>query len=328
MAASAIDHADDGTVVRPTGTEGWIDWVSASSIRNSMLGDPLLDWLDLYGHSRGWVPDEEIPGYDPRTDFTRFVTDQGKRFEAAVFDVLRAEGLEIVVAAKPGDDSRDPELAAATFELMSAGTPAIWQGVLRDPENLMYGIADLLVRSDVLRGLFPDAITPEDAAVPAPELSGPGHYRVIEVKFTTLHLSAKGLLGNDGSQPFYKGQIAVMNRALGRLQGYLPEQAYLLGRGWEQTVKGETHRGRSCLDRLAAVEHSGELPKGLPILDAVQRAADWVREVRGSGEEWELLPSQVVLSCIRTWATTEMGPGTRPSARSSTSWRTSPRFGK
>jgi len=290
MAASAIDHAHDGTLVQPSGTGDWTDWVSASSIRNSMLGDPLLDWLDLYGGSRGWVPDEDVPGYDQRTDFTRFVIDQGKRFERAVLQVLRDAGLAIAVVAGPGDDGRDPDHATATFELMSAGVPAIWQGVLRDPENLMYGIAHLLVRSDALLGLFPDAITAEEAEVPAPDLSGQGHYRVIEVKFTTLHLNSKGLLGNDGSQQFYKGQLAVLNCALGRLQGYLPEQTYLLGRGWEQTVKGETHRGRSCLDRLAPVEQWGDLTKGVATLDRVRSAADWIREVRASGKEWDLLP--------------------------------------
>lgn len=290
VAASAIDHSDDGTVVRPTRAEEWTAWVSASSIRNSMLGDPLLDWLDLYGHPQGWVPDEELPGYDPRADFTRFVSDQGKRFEGAVLDVLRSAGLEIVEVAKPGDDSRDPDLASATFDLISSGVVAIWQGVLRDPENLMYGIADLLVRSDVLHELFPDALTPEDAGMQARDVNGRGHYRVVEVKFTTLHLNAKGLLGNDGSQQFYKAQLHVLNRALGRLQGYTPEHAYLLGRGWEQKIKGEILRGRSCLDRLAAVNQSGELPKGLSISDAVRRSADWVRAVRRFGGEWILLP--------------------------------------
>lgn len=32
----------------------------------------------------GFKPDDELPDYDPRTDFTRFILGQGERFEAAV----------------------------------------------------------------------------------------------------------------------------------------------------------------------------------------------------------------------------------------------------
>src|SRR4029078_781933 len=60
------------------------EWVSASKTRNYLNGEPLLDWLHLLGPHRGFVPDHELPGYDPRTDFTQFIFGKGHEFEAAV----------------------------------------------------------------------------------------------------------------------------------------------------------------------------------------------------------------------------------------------------
>jgi len=45
---------------------------------------------------------------------------------------------------------------------------------------------ELLVRSDVLTGLFPDALTKEDALQSGPDLGNKRwHYRVVDIKFTT-----------------------------------------------------------------------------------------------------------------------------------------------
>jgi hypothetical protein len=171
----------------------------------------------------------------------------------------------------------------------------IHQGVLRDAEHRSYGVPDLLIRSDVLRELFPEAISAEEASIPAPDVTGAEwHYRVVDIKFRTLRLSAKGELGNDGSAPSYKVQLFVYNRALGRLQGLEASTSYLLGRGWEQTQKGETSRGSSCMERLAPVPQSGAVANKRPIFELAAEATDWIRRVRKEGDRWAVLPQPSV----------------------------------
>jgi hypothetical protein len=285
--------------VDPGGDEGgapsldgdWGDWVSATAVRNWLLEDPLIDWLDLYGPLRGYAPDQELGGYDPRMDFTKFVLDQGRRFEAAVLPVLASHGLEVVAVRGPDESSRDPLLAHRTVELLKEGVPAVWQGVLHDTESRTYGVPDLLVRSDVVNRIWPETIDDSEAFIPAPGLSATTHhYVVIDVKFTTLHLTAAGDLGNAGSHPLYKVQLAMMNRALSRIQGYDPPSAFIIGRGWEQKVKGVTTRARSCMDRLGRIDLSKDLPRRGPMLTAADEAAQWIREVRSQGASWEVLP--------------------------------------
>ncbi len=60
------------------------EWVSAAATRNFRARNPLVDWLNLYGTHHGFKQDDELPGYDPRTDFTNFILSQSVAFEAAV----------------------------------------------------------------------------------------------------------------------------------------------------------------------------------------------------------------------------------------------------
>ena len=178
---------------------------------------------------------------------------------------------------------------------MERGTPVIYQGVLWDAENRNYGSPDFLVRSDALRELFPEDISASDAVAPAPDLGADGwHYRVVDTKFTTLHFNSTGAGLTDASYPAYKAQLYIYNRMLGRLQGYLPAQSYLLGRGWqyERRIEGKrvVHRGDNALERLAPIEQDGKAGGGVSIAAAVEDALRWVRRVRSEGASWQLLP--------------------------------------
>ncbi len=263
----------------------WSDWVSATALRNHVLSDPLLDWLDLYGSSRGFTPDTRAPGYDPRTDFSTFVLGQGRRFEEGIVAHLKTFATVIHVP-RSEDGVRDVERVSDTHQAMVEGSHVIHGGVLWDPDHRAYGSPDLLIRSDVLLDLFPGVLTEADAAITAPDLGAPWHYRVVDVKFTTLHLAANGDLANEGSAPVYKAQLFVYNRALGILQGYEPPLSYLLGRSWEQ--RGA--RGTGAVERLAPVPQNGAVANRVPIADVVEAAADWIRRLRSHGGNWELLP--------------------------------------
>ena len=290
MGMEALTRTDSGTEVLPTSQDDWRYWVSATRTRNYVLGDPILDWLDLYGDAQGFNRDTALPDYDHRTDFTEFTFEQGHRFEHAVVGHLRTLRDVPTISSGP-QEVQDLAKAEETFAAMREGVPLIHQGVLRDPEHRTYGAPDLLARSDVLRELFPDALSAEEARSPAPDLGGADwHYRIVDIKFRMLGLSAGGELDNSSSAAAYKLQLFAYNRALGRLQGFEPTMSYLLGRGWTQRKE----RGSSCMERLAPVPQAGTLARGRPISEAAAEAAEWVRRVRTEGADWRVLPSPSV----------------------------------
>ena len=235
MGINALTHRDDGTkAALPVSSDDWKHWVSAGRTRNWMLDDPLIDWLQLYGKSRDYIPKQELADYNKALDFVEFIFGKGNEFEAGILRLLQ-EQYEVATIAGDYREISRLDKAEGTFEAMKRGTPIIYQAVLRDAHNMTYGSPDFLVRSDVLRRLFPQSIGDLEASAPAPDLEADGwHYIVVDTKFTTLHLNAAGTeLANDGSVPAYKAQLYIYNRMLGRLQGFEPPQAYVLGRGWQ-----------------------------------------------------------------------------------------------
>ena len=307
MGRDALTHADDGSPAIANGALAWSEWVSASATRNFAIDDPILDWLDLYGEALGFVRDDRRPGYDERTDFTAFVLRQGGRFEAAVVALLR-ERLGIVRIAVQGSDTRRLDFAEETFAAMQRGVPAIHQGVLWDAEHRTYGAPDLLVRSDVLYDLFPGTLTSEEARRAAPALGGPWHYRVVDIKVTTLEFDRHWHLANSGSSPAYKAQLYIYNRALGRLQGWTPPVSYLLGRSWKKGSGDNILRGEGCFDRLAPIQQAGTVAKGVPLQTLVRQATNWVRRVRQEGECWTVEPAPSVPELYPDMGNTADGP--------------------
>ena len=288
----AIARRDDGTLVDPRAPEEWDAWVSAGRTRNFCEDDPLLDWLDRYGKEHGFLPDDELLGYDPRTDLLPFLFEQGHLFEEGVMRLLRSRlGEDAVMSLSHGrDDVRSLASAEATFEAMRAGARVVAQAALRNPENRTYGVADLLVRSDVLERLVPGTLGPAEVRINAPALGEhPWHYRVVDIKFHTFELLAGGGAGRGDLA--YMAQTWVYNEALGRIQGYRPPASYLLGRCWTQ---GEKLRGTGCLERLARVDHDRELSDGRTLEEVVRDALAWIRRVRRDGAGWRVLPEPSV----------------------------------
>ena len=285
MGIEALTITSDGRTVTPSTEEEWRDWVSASSSWNYMMKDPLLDWLSLYGEANGFQRDDALVSYDPRTDFTAFIMEKGRRFEEAVVEYL--SGLASITAISDGPaEVRDLSKAEETFAAMQNGAPVIYQGVLRDAESRTYGAPDLLIRSDELHRLFPGALNEEEAAASSPGLGfWPWHYRVVDIKFTTVNLLAGGEVANGGSKLAYKAQLFIYNRALGRLQGHTPSHSYLLGRGWEQRKE----RGDSFMERLGPVAQHGGTRSG-STEEMTREACEWLRRVRSEGSGWKVLP--------------------------------------
>ncbi len=293
MGLQALTHRDDGTLMKPTSEADWDQWIAATDIRNYLIRDPLLDWLDRFGEQAGFLRDTALPTYDKRTNLTLFIFGQSAAFQDAVVNHLGSLISVERMDARP-DQTRQLATAEATFEAMQRGAPIVHRGVIWNAESQTYGIPDLLVRSDMFDKLFPGVMTEGEASIPGGDLeSASWHYVVVDIKFQRLSLNAKGGLLNSGSARAGKGQVFLYNQALGRLQGYLPSHSFLLGRGWQQRIRGSPLKGHNCMERLASVANSESLPEG-QLEDRVKNAIDWLRRLRGQGSNWQVLPKPSV----------------------------------
>ena len=184
--------------------------------------------------------------------------------------------------------ARDLDKAVETVEAMKNGTEVITQAVLRNPENQTYGLADLLVRLDVLfelNDLFPNVFEVENSSdidIKDPKMLK--MYRVIDIKFSTLKLKVGNFL--DSSHKSHMVQLDIYNRALGRVQGFIPRYGYIAGRKWQQGK----NRGNSSIDLLGVVDMEGDIKKGLRLSDFTNKCINWRKSVQTEGQNWKIFP--------------------------------------
>lgn len=266
MPRSAVERGIGASDVPCQNTHMGLEFVSASALRNWFAEDPLLDWLDLYGDKKGFIKDTDRADYIAETQMSEFLFEKGREFEARVLALLQDRCEITSVSAHERDQAVEE-----TERLIRSGACAIYQGCVVDPHTLTGGRPDLIVRNDILHTL---------CEWPPHNMGDDRHYRVVDIKFTSLDLSVKGYVGNGGDRR-RKAQLYVYNRALASIQGYLPPVAYLIARG----TKIRDERNDNCLYRLApAMMDEPELA------DEVDRATQWVRRVRSDGATWNVLP--------------------------------------
>ena len=233
-------------------------WVSATSTYNYMMKDPLLDWLKFHHSpiktsSYKKVINESPDDNKSTNNFTSYIKQQGNIFEKKVMKLITKKFGQQRVAEIHGElDSRNPQKVQETLQAMIAGIPIIHGGVLHNHDNNTFGVPDILIRSDWMKFLVKELpLTAEEEVIPAPLLGDKWHYRVIDIKFTTLLLKADGMhLLNTAAFPAYKSQLLIYNWALGNLQGYAPDQVYILGRRWKYSNANGCHSNNSIMSLL------------------------------------------------------------------------------
>jgi len=247
------------------------DWVSAQELRNHSTHDPLLDWLNLYGADRRFIQDDELETYREDCNFVRFLVRKNREFTTKVVDHLRAHLGACVALVGTGTDHTLAERQEQTQRLIDESCGVIVQGVLRHDASETYGTPDLLIRADLLNGLI-DEPPLTDAE------TGAMGYVVLGVEYSSIELRAKTKEAGGGDLPKLV-RAAASERALAHHLGRSVGRAFLLGR---RVTIGKEDRALpwSCFARLAPVTAAS-------CLGQADQAAQWIREVRRDGRNWD-----------------------------------------
>lgn len=295
---SAWDHLNNLPTKKNT------PWTSATGTRNFLLNDPILDWLELHYCQLGLNDKNEkvdkvnkankanmnewIKKSNENMRYLNILFQKGFDFEDKIMKELESKyNNNFTTINEDGREGRTRKNFDLTKDAIFSGVPIISQAVLFNDNNHTMGTADLLVRSDYLNKLVhTDILSDEDAAIKASKLDQ-YHYRVIDIKWSSLKFYANSnCLKKQGFIPAYKGQLAIYNCALGNIQGYFPSQAYLMGKGCEQMVKGNKVKFFDCFDRLGMIDYEN---KDRDFINLTAEAVQWYREVKQNGKKWSPL---------------------------------------
>jgi hypothetical protein len=266
--------------------------VYATNLKSFMTNDHIVDWLKLYwdkdlqavktckrkGRRKprkrivsGGIGKKRIPSND---GFLAYILNRGVEFEDEIVDAIK-ESYDVEFVS----NSFSKKAAKQTAILMNKGVPFIHSAPVYNSRNNTGGIIDLLVRRDMF-GEFTGMDT-------LSEVEG-NTYVVIDIKYSTLPLRADGVhLLNSKFYPAYKAQLKVYNDAIAQIQNFEPETAYILGRKWKFTQKGQTFKGGDSFEKLGTVNFK---TVDESFVQKTKDAIDWVKEVRTEGKTWEVSP--------------------------------------
>ena len=265
------------------------DMISATSIRNYMLNDPLIDYLKEYNiNSLSDLPIKKKRRTEQHNIFTEHIMNAGVEFEDELIKLIIKK--HDVVKVANYTESRDINKFNETIELMKKGTPIIYQGVLHNNDNDTFGLPDLIVRSDYINKLMEyDVITYEEAFLNSPLLGTPYHYKIIDIKHSTIQLRSDGIhILNSDNMPAYKGQLYIYTLALNKIQGLKINKAFIWGKKYSYESCNIKYNINNFLNKLGTVNFDDIDSK---YIEQTENGIKWIKTLRDEGDSWSLLPT-------------------------------------
>jgi hypothetical protein len=272
-------------------TSSNIDMIPATSIRNYMLNDPLIDYLKEYNiNSLSDIPSKKRQKIDKNTDndlFSNHIMKSGIEFEDELIKLIMKNHPVIKVANFT--ESRQVQKFNETISLMKKGIPIIYQGVLHNNENNTFGLPDLIIRSDYINKLMNyEVISQEEEKFPAPLLGTNFHYKVIDIKHSTITLRSDGIhILNSDNSPAYKGQLYIYTAALNKVQGIKINKAFIWGKKYSYESCNVKYNIINFLNKLAIINYD---TIDFEYIEQTNKAINWIKTLREEGSTWSLLP--------------------------------------
>lgn len=214
--------------------------------------------------------------------------EQGNLFEKMVFDKLKELNNINIIQVSYNNESQSYEKYTETINHMRNGVDIIYQGVLHDYKKKLYGVPDLLIRSDKFYTIFNQHIK-----YPNYKSKINYHYVVVDIKHSNLNLNCnRTYIKDNNSIPAYKGQILIYNKILSEFLGYIPQYGFILSKKITYTKNNICYNNINFMENIAIIDYKGT---DKHYNNITNRAIEWVRIMRSNGFNWRLLPTPSVL---------------------------------
>lgn len=194
--------------------QNWNYWVQSNEVRNYILKDTIIDWLNLYA------------GENYKRDGVHHMNDimnsTEKNFKQTVIKNLMDRFDTVLIGNY--NEKFSSFKAQLTIDEMKKGTPIIINGILHNYDNQTYGIPDLIVRTDYINRICNYKINDLDEDNTS--------YRIVHIKYSTIEVK-NGNITNSNNLKIYKAESAINNLALSNILGNIPTSSFIISRKWK-----------------------------------------------------------------------------------------------
>ena len=247
-------------------------FISGTKIRNFILKDPLLDFLDFYYDKSPFINKDNEQLIE-----NNYLCDLGNTFESNISKLLNMQFPDQIIKINTeGQEGYTKKNYERTIEAMKLKIPIIEQGVLFNYKNGTCGIPDLIVRSDYINKIVSKNVNVID--------NNRIYYVIVDIKFTSIHLCSNNLyIKNTGRIPSYKTQLYIYNMALAEIQGYFPTKAYIMAKRYVCLNQNKNKTVYDTFEQLAEIDYN--------LYDRwcdheVYLAINWLTDLYNNGSLW------------------------------------------
>ena len=265
-----------------------LNWVSASSTRNYMLDDPIIDFLKKHTHTVTVTvtaththTHTHTPTQRPRSESETFLSkifNNGNKFEEQIIDQIKQKvpKKDFIEVAK-SFEAKSLKNHNLTKEAIKNKIPIIYQPVLWNYTNKTYGCADLIIRSDYAPKLFPSY----ELYSPYPENKEPV-YEVYDIKWSIIKLkAASDHIQNEISLKPYKAQIWIYTDALNKIQQIPSTRGFVIGKTYtRERIKDKISTTQTYSDpfeKLGLIDFEHQIEK--ENIEKTNEAIQWLQEI-------------------------------------------------
>lgn len=260
---------------------------SATKFRNSLLKDPILDFLNLHGEKYGFQKDESNDSYD------EYIMNRGNEFEAYIIESLseKFKQFSFIDVGHKYERFNDDGVEE-TINHMKNGVDIIYQGYLSDKDLCIYGIPDLMIRIDKIKELF-SIHSDFDISRLRLNKSFEYSYVIVDIKLSTIKFGKKGKVKSDENIRIYKSQLFIYNKILNNI---LYEKSEIESKFIQPNVFLLSPRiiipdnivldGKKNISRI-------NLDLDQSIAGDVRIALNWLKELHTNGHNWDIFDSKL-----------------------------------
>ena len=272
--------------------EDWTKWIDAKSVKNYIINDPLLDWLNMYYDDNYYNKFNKI-----NNNFNDYLFKKNSEFKTAIIKNLNMRFVKNIVNIANTDEKFSIKKYYNTVNAIKQGIPIILNGILHNKNNNTYGIPDIILRTDYLDKIFNNQSVKNNQGIKNNQIiknnqgiknnqsikNNQGiknNYCIINIKCATLILNNNNIV-NTNNVSCYKSEIIILNEALEHILGHLPKKAYIIGKKY----KNKDKKIYNHFNYLAEIDIE-KYDKNL--VDRTHTAINWLKDLKNNGSKWDI----------------------------------------
>lgn len=245
--------------------------IDSEILKNYLIDDPILDWLNLYGEKINLrldnINNEEL--------FNHFLKKQNKIYKDLIIEKIKQKIRFKVIP----NGLRLRKKISLTIDYMSLGIPVIFNCKVYSQKHNLIGSPDIIIRSDYLKLLFQNSIYYEESKNEC-LFSKDWYYIILDIKNCKLHLNNKNNIINLNKQIyFYKSKNIINNICLAEMQKYKFRYCYIIGNSFNFDNLNNNSKSIGIIDILS---------KDKDIVAKIFSGIIWHEELKTEGNSWNI----------------------------------------